>query len=214
MRNLIKQSLIQQDVPVHQFIPQGALHVGDINKRSLSALRPAAVLLPLVEHPTGMSVILTQRTEHLHHHAGQVCLPGGTADAQDAGPIATALRETEEEIGLPAQKIEIAGYLDVYETLSGFSVTAVVGFIQPEFDLKLDTFEVADVFEVPLNFIMDPTNYQTYPGSWHGRQNLYLSYQDRVIWGITAGILINFRDRLHAKFSTQGRRTPSLSKSF
>lgn len=199
MRNLIKQSLVQQDVSVHQFIPQGALRVGEVNKRPLSCLRPAAVLLPLVEYPTGINVILTQRTEHLRHHAGQVCLPGGTADPQDTGPIATALREAEEEIGLPQHQIEIAGYLDVYETGSGFLVTTVVGFVQPHFDLKLDAFEVADVFEVPLDFILDSANYQAYPGGW-GQQNLYLHYQNRLIWGVTAGILINFRDRVQAGF--------------
>lgn len=157
----------------------------------------AAVLLPLVERSENISVILTKRTEHLHHHAGQICLPGGAVHPEDAGSIATALRETEEEIGLNRNYVEIAGYLDAYETTSGFLVTPVVGFVQPGFSLTVDAFEVAEVFEVPLDFIIDPANYQDCLGPRFGRHRFCLNYQNRIIWGVTAGILTNFRDRLH-----------------
>ncbi len=116
-------------------------------------LRPAAVLVPLVDHPEGMGVILTQRTDHLNKHAGQISFPGGRIEETDVNAVDTALRETEEEIGLPREQIEIVGRLDDYVTGTGFVVAPIVGLIDPPYPLEPDPFEVADVFEVPLEWI-------------------------------------------------------------
>src|SRR5207253_7654072 len=118
-----------------------------------TALRPAAVLVPLVDYPAGMSVLLTQRTAHLSAHAGQISFPGGRIEADDRDAIAAALRETEEEVGLPRDRVEVAGRLDTYVTGTGFEITPIVGFVEPPFALAIDPFEVAEAFEVPLAYI-------------------------------------------------------------
>lgn len=160
--------------------------------------RPAAVLVPLVERGGAFSVLLTQRTEHLSDHAGQVSFPGGRIEASDADAVAAALRETEEEIGLPRTSIEPIGRLDDYETGTGFIVTPIVGFVRTPFTLKPDPYEVADVFEVPLTFILDSNNHERRSGFWRGRQRSYyaMPYGDRFIWGATAGMLINLYEVL------------------
>ncbi len=162
-----------------------------------ASLRPAAVLVPIVLHEAEATVLLTQRTDHLHHHAGQVSFPGGRVEKQDANVIETALRETEEEIGLGRGHVEIAGYLDDYETGTGFRVTPVVGFVRPGFRLTLDAFEVAEAFEVPFGFLMDPENHQQQSGFWNGRERRYhaMPYGDYYIWGATAGMLMNLYRR-------------------
>lgn len=162
------------------------------------SLRPAAVLVPLVERPDGLTVLLTKRTDHLHDHAGQVSFPGGRVEAHDDDAIATALRETEEEIGLPRDFVRIAGYLDAYETGTGFHITPVVGFVRPGFRLELDSFEVAEAFEVPLAFILDEANHQRHSRVWQGRRRHYyaMPYGDKYIWGATAGMLMNLYRRL------------------
>ena len=162
-------------------------------------LSPAAVLVPLVEHASGLTVLLTRRTDHLKHHAGQVSFPGGRVEAHDRGPVDTALRETEEEIGLRRDRVEVAGYLDGYETGTGFHITPVVGFVQPGFTLKLDSFEVAEAFEVPLEFIFDPANHKRHSRMQNGRERRYFAmpYGDFYIWGATAGMLINLYRRAH-----------------
>ena len=159
---------------------------------------PAAVLVPLVERDGGFTVLLTQRTEHLSDHAGQVSFPGGRIEASDADAVAAALRETEEEIGLPQALIEPIGRLDDYETGTGFLVTPIVGFIRTPFTLKPDPYEVADVFEVPLAFILDANNHERRSGFWRGRQRSYyaMPYGERFIWGATAGMLINLYEVL------------------
>ncbi len=164
-----------------------------------SVLRPAAVLVPLVEHGEGLTVLLTQRTDHLRTHAGQVSFPGGRVEDHDRGPIDTALRETEEEIGLRRDHVEIAGYLDGYETGTGFHITPVVGFVRPGFALKLDADEVAEAFEVPLSFIFDPTNHQRHQREHDGRTRRYFAmpYNGFYIWGATAGMLMNLYRRAH-----------------
>ncbi len=161
-------------------------------------LKPAAVLLPIVKHPQDMGIILTKRTEHLHHHAGQICFPGGCAEACDDGPIATALRETEEEIGLRRDYVEIAGSLDAYKTGTGFIITTIVGFVKPGFSLKPDSFEVADIFEIPLDFVLNSKNHQRETMFHQGKKRQYyvLRYQERFIWGATAGILVNFSKKV------------------
>jgi len=161
-------------------------------------LTPAAVLFPIVQRPTGQTVLLTQRTAHLRDHAGQISFPGGRVEPDDASPVATALRETEEEIGLSRRHIEILGFLPEYRTGTGFSVTPVVGLVQPPFDLQLDPFEVAEVFEVPFAFLLDPANHK--PHSIHHRgalRHFYaMPWADYFIWGATAGMIRSLTYRL------------------
>lgn len=156
---------------------------------------PAAVLIPLVNHPQGMTLLLTLRTAHLTDHAGQISFPGGRVDPEDRDPIATALRETEEEIGLSRQHIEIIGTLPDYLTGTGFRVTPVVALIQPPFELAADTFEVAEIFEVPLAFLMDGTNHQRRSAEFPnrtGRRSFYaMPFENYFIWGATASMLRN-----------------------
>jgi len=162
-------------------------------------LTPAAVLVPLVARPEGFTVLLTQRTAHLEHHAGQISFPGGRAEAEDAGPVDTALREAEEEIGLQRRHIaEIAGFLDLYQTVTGFLVTPVVAFVEPPFALTLDAFEVAEAFEVPLTFLLDHDNHEYRSVLYEGQQRRYyaIPYQERFIWGATAAMLVGFARRL------------------
>ena len=146
--------------------------------------RPAAVLVPLVERPDGHTVLLTRRSEHLHDHPGQVSFPGGRLDDTDRGPIDAALRETAEEIGLGREYVELAGLLDGYETVTGYGVTPVVGFIQPGFALTLDAFEVAEAFEVPLAFFLDEASRRIHSRMRDGRRRYYYAfeYADRYIW--------------------------------
>ncbi len=158
--------------------------------------REAAVLVPVVEHPEGPTVILTQRTEHLNNHAGQISFPGGAIDDSDASPEAAALREAHEEIGLDPSFVEVIGRLDMYETSTGFHVTPVVGLVRPGFELKLDEFEVADAFEVPLDFLLDPKNHQKQSRVWQEKERFFyvMPYAERYIWGATAGMIKNLYD--------------------
>ena len=161
-------------------------------------LTPASVLFPIVLRPGQPTVLLTQRTAHLKDHPGQISFPGGRAEPEDSSPAHTALREAEEEVGLLPVHIEIAGYLPEYRTGTGFSVTPVVAMIMPPFDLRPDPFEVAEAFEVPLAFLMNPANHRWHRVEHEGFQREWLSmpYQDgadqRFIWGATAGMLRNF----------------------
>ena len=170
--------------------------------RPEAPLTPAAVLVPLVARPTGLQVLLTQRTDHLHDHAGQVSFPGGRREHSDASSVQTALRETREEIGLVEDFIEIVGLLDDYQTGTGFRVTPVVSFVAEGFTLDLDTFEVAEVFEVPLEYLFDPANQQTRSRNFNGRRRNYyvFEYRDRVIWGATAGMLMNLYRRVTGEY--------------
>lgn len=156
-------------------------------------LKPAAVLVGLVDRPEGLTVLFTQRTAHLAHHAGQVSFPGGHLEPMDGGPKETALRETEEEIGLHRSHIEVIGHLDTYITRTGFVVTPVVGIVEPPFDMRPDPHEVADVFEVPLAFLLDPNNHQRCNAEFEGvvRHFYAMPYGERYIWGATAGMLVN-----------------------
>ena len=162
-------------------------------------LKPAAVLVPLVEHDNELTVLLTKRTDHLHHHAGQISFPGGRVEDDDLDVVDTALRETEEEIGLDRRYIEITGYLDDYETGTGFHITPVVGFVRQGFQLEVDEFEVAEVFEVPLDFLFDPANHQRHSRDYNGRKRQYyaMPYGKFYIWGATAGMLMNLYRRVH-----------------
>ncbi len=157
-------------------------------------LRPASVLVPLIDRDEGPTVLFTRRTSHLHDHAGQISFPGGRAEPADRTPQDTALRETEEEIGLAAQQVEIIGSIHRYTTVTGYDVTPVVGIVKPPFELRLDTFEVAEAFEVPLAFLLDGRNHQRTTVVHQGRQRQYFAmpYRGYYIWGATAGMLMNF----------------------
>ena len=152
----------------------------------------AAVLVPIVDHPSGLSVLLTQRATHLKHHPGQISFPGGRIEAEDGGPLQAALRETEEEIGLSREHVQFVGYLDPHMVVSGFWITPVVAFVRPGFELQLDAREVDDTFEVPLEHILDTANHRL-------RERVLgtttikvhdIPYGERHIWGATAGILM------------------------
>ncbi len=152
---------------------------------------PAAVLVPLVNQPQGVTVLLTQRTVHLHDHAGQISFPGGRVDEADADRVATALREAAEEIGIAPTAVEVIGSLPEWDIPTGFRVTPVVGWIEPPLQLSPDSFEVADVFEVPLAFFLDPANHEQHRDQINGRTRNYyaMPYKSRNIWGATAGML-------------------------
>lgn len=163
-----------------------------------TALRPAAVLVPIVDHPQGMSVLLTQRTAHLSAHAGQISFPGGRIEEEDADAVAAALRESEEEVGLARNQVSVIGRLDTYVTGTGFEITPIVGILAPPLALSIDPFEVAEAFEVPLSFILDRRNHQRVErqSGAHRRAFFVLPYDGRNIWGATAGILVNLAEVL------------------
>lgn len=156
-------------------------------------LTPAAVLVPLVNQRDGVTVLLTRRTEHLNDHAGQVSFPGGRAEADDPSLIHTAIREAEEEIGLPPGAVEVLGRLPDYQTGTGFRVAPIVAWVEPPFAVTPDPFEVAEVFEVPLTFFLDPANHQRHRREIRGetREFFAMPYGEHYIWGATAGMLFN-----------------------
>ena len=174
----------------HSLVPGGA--------PPASALTPASVLVPLVMRPAGLTVMLTQRTAHLAAHAGQISFPGGRAEPEDADSIAAALRETEEEVGLPRERVDVVGRLDTYVTGTGFEITPIVGIVMPPVAISIDPFEVAEAFEVPLAFFLDRRNHQRIERDMgaHNRSYYVLPYQGRNIWGATAGILVNLAEVL------------------
>lgn len=152
---------------------------------------PAAVLVPVVNRPGGLTLLLTQRTAHLHDHAGQISFPGGRVDDTDDSRIHTALREAQEETGLHPRHVDILGALPEWDIQTGFRVTPVVGWVEPPFSIAPDPFEVAEVFEVPLGFLLDPGNHRRHSDIVNGRQRHYYSmpYEGRYIWGATAGMI-------------------------
>lgn len=163
-----------------------------------SSLTAAAVLFPIVLRDEGCTVLLTQRTAHLRDHAGQISFPGGRVEDEDNSPVHTALRETEEEIGLHRQHIEVLGFLPEYRTGTGFQVTPVVALVHPPFELTPDPFEVAEVFEVPLAFLLDPSNHQRHSMHYRGALRHYFAmpYGDYFIWGATAGMIRSLTERM------------------
>jgi len=162
-------------------------------------IRPAAVLIPVVDH-SQPTVLLTQRSAHLNEHAGQISFPGGKIDAADASPLETALREAEEEIGLDREFIDPIGYLDVYGTSFGFRILPTVARVKPGFKLQINASEVDDAFEVPLAFLMNPANHQRHAKEFRGMERTYyaMPYEERYIWGATAGILRVLYERIFA----------------
>jgi 8-oxo-dGTP pyrophosphatase MutT (NUDIX family) len=164
---------------------------------------PAAVLVPLVERDSGLTVLLTQRASTLKDHAGQISFPGGRIEPQDPDPWRAALREAQEEIGLAPNYVEFAGYLPDHLVISGFRVTPVVGFVSPDYELHVDRAEVYDAFEVPLDFILDTANHKSRlrklgEVSWEVYD---IPYGDRNIWGATAGMLMTLRRLLQERAS-------------
>ncbi len=161
-------------------------------------IRPAAVLVPVVDHPEP-SVLLTQRAQHLPDHPGQVSFPGGKIDRSDQSPLASALREAEEEIGLARDFVEPIGYLDLYMTTLGYRIVPVIARVKPGFSLTLNTGEVDATFEVPLGYLMDQSNVQRHARDWQGMTRHYyaITFGERYIWGVTAGILRNLHDRIY-----------------
>ncbi len=155
--------------------------------------RPASVLVPLIRRETGITVLLTQRTEDMPSHAGQIAFPGGRRQAEDIDATATALRETEEEVGLTRDFIDVVGSLDLYRTGTGYQITPIVGIVTPGFTMRADPREVADVFEVPLDHFLDERNHRIDSRVWQGRERRYyaMPYGERYIWGATAGMLKN-----------------------
>ncbi len=172
---------------------------GDGQRFADRPMRKAAVLVPLVRRPEGLAVLLTRRTDHLNDHAGQVSFPGGRTDPEDADAIATALREAHEEVGLEADEIEVIGLLPTYTTVTAYEVTPVIALLDPPRALKLDPFEVAEVFEVPLAFLMDPSNHRRHAAEFQGLERQFLSMpwgadaggQPYFVWGATAAMLRN-----------------------
>jgi 8-oxo-dGTP pyrophosphatase MutT (NUDIX family) len=161
-------------------------------------IRPAAVLVPIVDR-SEPSVLLTQRAAHLSDHGGQISFPGGKIDAADASPLASALREAQEEIGLDRGHIEPLGYLDLYMTTRGFRIVPVIARVTPGFALTLNAHEVDSAFEVPLAFVMDQANMARHARDWDGVTRHYyaITFGERYIWGVTAGILRNLYDRIY-----------------
>ena len=155
-------------------------------------LIPAAVLFSIVLRDDGPSVLLTQRNADLRDHPGQISFPGGRVEREDRSPADTALREAEEEIGLDPACVEVVGYLPAYRTVTGFCVTPVVAIVTPPFDLQPDPGEVAEVFEVPLSFLLDAANHQRHTIQFQGKPRDFYAvpYKDRFIWGATAGIIL------------------------
>lgn len=193
----------RREIPAHPEIP---IEIGDergdhdlnADMEPFRPFKPAAVLVPLVDRPDGLTVLLTRRTAHLAHHAGQVSFPGGNIEPADGGPIDTALRETQEEVGIDRRHVEIIGHLDVYVTRTGFLVTPVVGIVHPPFTLSLDAHEVDEAFEVPLDFLLDPSNHQKCSADFENTTRFFyaMPYGRHFIWGATAGMLINLYEVL------------------
>ena len=166
----------------------------------LAAMPPgaeAAVLVAVTDRDEP-GVILTQRTETMRHHPGQVAFPGGRVDATDADVIGAALREAEEEIALPPARVQVVGTADRYRTGTGFSITPVIGVVPPDLPLVPNEAEVASVFEVPLAFLLDPANHRPSSAMWQGQERHYheILWRDRRIWGATAAMIVNLSRRL------------------
>jgi 8-oxo-dGTP pyrophosphatase MutT (NUDIX family) len=164
----------------------------------VKAIRPAAVLVPVVAHPEP-GVLLTTRTSDLPSHASQIAFPGGKIDPHDETPLAAALREAQEEVGLDAALIEPIGYLDLYLTFTGFRILPVVARVIPNYELRINASEVADAFEVPLAFVMDEANHARKSRDWKGVTRHYyeMPFGERYIWGVTAGILRNLYEKIY-----------------
>ena len=173
--------------------PAFSVYGDDDVERQVWAVTPASVLVPIVTHADGLTVLFTQRTAHLRAHSGQVSFPGGRAEPGDATPEFTALRETQEEIGLAPERVEVLARMPEYLTRTGYRVTPVIGLVAPPLELAPDSREVAEAFEVPLAFLLDPANHQRETRELGGRSASFwvMQHGSRRIWGATAGMLVN-----------------------
>jgi 8-oxo-dGTP pyrophosphatase MutT (NUDIX family) len=173
--------------------PASSVHGDDDVERQVWAVTPASVLVPIVTHAEGLTVLFTQRTAQLRAHSGQVSFPGGRAEPGDASPEFTALRETQEEIGLTPERVEVIARMPEYLTRTGYRVTPVIGLVAPPLELTPDSREVAEAFEVPLAFLLDPSNHKRETRELAGKQVGFwvMQYGERRIWGATAGMLMN-----------------------
>ncbi|HEX8513256.1 MAG TPA: CoA pyrophosphatase [Allosphingosinicella sp.] len=170
---------------------------GDLLDGAAGDLTPAAVLVAVVDHASP-TVILTERPKTMRKHPGQISFPGGRIDPEDDGPVAAALREAEEEIALPRHSVEVIGAADVYRTATGFEITPIVGVVPPGLPLQPQPGEVADMFEAPLHFLLDPRHQMVRSAVWQGRERSYyeIEWQGRRIWGATAAMIVNLSRRL------------------
>ncbi|MDQ8758180.1 CoA pyrophosphatase [Sphingosinicella sp. LHD-64] len=170
---------------------------GDVLENEKAGITPAAVLVAVVDRPEP-TVILTMRPETMRRHAGQISFPGGRIDPDDDGPVAAALREAEEEIGLPPSQVEVIGVADVYRTVTGFEVTPVVGIVPPDLPLNPHPGEVAAMFEAPLAYLLDPAHQHERTAVWRGKERTYfeIEWEGRRIWGATAAMIVNLSRRL------------------
>lgn len=199
------QTHLLQDDPAELFARTDAPISGDhdlnpdLRSKLTNPLKAAAVLVPIVDRSHAPQILLTQRSDTLPTHAGQISFPGGKVDRTDKDPLDTALREAEEEVGLRRQLVDVLGYLDPYETGTGYRILPVVALISPDFQPVPEPDEVADVFEVPLAFLMSSENHERYARTFDGIERRFhaMSYDGRFIWGATAGILKNLYDKIY-----------------
>lgn len=189
----IRASLLTSAAPMLA----GDQDFGVLGAQARAPLVPAAVLVPIIRTPEPR-LLLTTRTAHMRNHAGQVAFPGGRIDIDDANPIAAALREAQEEIGLDPTHVDVMGVSAPYQTGTGYSVLPVVGSIEPDLPFEPNPHEVADLFEVPLDFALDPANHILRQAEWKGRMRSFyvIEWEGRTIWGATAGMLVNLSARL------------------
>ena len=198
LRRALRETSGSEPRPLASFeLPLGMQRL--LSPARISRLRPAAVLIPVIDHNHEPTVLLTRRSAALRKHGGQISFPGGARDAEDAGAWETALRETREEVGLDTRYIERIGYLDDYPTITGYRITPVVGVVRPPLQLRLEPREVDEAFEVPLSFLLDRSSFQRRILSREGVNVPFfeLHHGGRRIWGATAGILWNLYDKVH-----------------
>lgn len=189
------QIVAGEDFGDHRFNP------GHSRLAAVTALRDAAVLIPVVDHGATASVLLTKRAEKLRNHSGQVAFPGGSIDPTDPTPEFTALRETWEEVGLPESHVDVIGRMPDYISGSGYRIAPVLAIVQPGFSLHLNHDEVDAAFEVPLSFLMDPINHQRRSSMWNDMEWFFYEmprYEGQRVWGVTAGIIRTLYERLYA----------------
>ena len=198
---LLRQRLLHEPPPLPLTPRRGDFDLNPQNRpKEKRELTPAAVLIPLVFRMRQPHVLLTQRTDTLSRHAGQVAFPGGRADPQDTSLVETALRETQEETGIDRAFVTVAGFLDAYETGTGYAILPVVGILSDGFSISAQEREVAKIFEVPLGFLLDPANKLKQSREFQGTQRSFYSFtwEGHYIWGATAAMLINFAERITA----------------